>query len=248
MAICLLRGIGSTALALVLLLGGCGKQTAKIDLLEIQDPLVRKARAKADGGDRVGALACFNQTLEKRPGLAQAHLEAALLYDDFSKDYVRAIYHYQRYLELRPGTDKKAMIEEMIRKARLSFAASVSDQLPGFTEKLRTLQEENVRLKDDLRTLRENAAQRGGSSAGIAATAKEKKPLAPAATAAIQVYRVQEHETLSMIAAKLYRNPAKWKVIFEANRKTLASPQKLRPGQTLIIPPLSSTPSIQETP
>ncbi len=246
MSICHMRGIGAATLVLVLLLGGCGKQTAKIDLAEIRDPLIRKARAKANEGDRAGALECFNQALEKRPGLAQAHLEAALLYDDFRKDYVRAVYHYQRYLELRPDTDKKAMIEEMIRKARLSFAASISDQLKGFSEKLTLLQEENIRLKADLQAVRENSVQRGRGSGRTApvvqfgkpgVAAHEKNPAAPGATAAGQVYRVQEHETLSMIAAKLYRNPGKWKVIFDANRKTLDSPDKVRAGQTLIIPP-----------
>lgn len=247
------RGVPAI-LALALFLGGCGQNTAKIDLSELRDPLIRKAKAKADGGDRKGALECLNQALEKRPGMAQAHLDAGLIYDDYKKDYVRAVYHYQRYLELRPDTEKKDMIEEIIHKARISFAASVSDPLPGFPEKFKALQEENARLKSDLRDVRANLAERATTPSvpGMAAEtgvtpAPSSKPVVAldetsraSAVGTVsptgQVYRVQEHETLSMIAAKVYQSPGKWKVIFEANRQTLGSPEKLRPGQILIIP------------
>ena len=33
--------------------------------------------------------------------------------------------HYQRYLELRPQTEKTKLIQDLIRQARLSFAASL---------------------------------------------------------------------------------------------------------------------------
>jgi tetratricopeptide (TPR) repeat protein len=241
-------------LALSILLGGCGQNTAKIDLAELRDPLIRKAKARVDQGDREGALECLNQALEKHPDLAQAHLDAALLYDDYMKDYVRAIYHYRRYVELRPDTEKKDMIEEMIRKARIALAASISEQLPGFSEKLNVLQEENTRLKNELREARDNAsgqpkgfslpAVAASTGAVLSASAKQGVALdakgstagsAPVASAG-RVYVVQEHETLSMIAAKMYQKPGRWKVIYDANRQTLATPDKLRVGQTLIIP------------
>jgi tetratricopeptide (TPR) repeat protein len=226
-------------LALVLGLAGCGSDTARHDLSEMRNPLIRKARAKADQGDQAGALECLNQALLKKPDLAQAHLAAGLLYDDFQKDYVRAIYHYQRYLELCPAAEERAVIEERTRKARLSLAAAVSDQLPDFSEKFKALQEENNRLKNELRQARENAAPPGATSAVAALPPKpDDKGRHPdaAPAASNQIYRVQEHETLSMIARKVYQDPSKWKVIYEANRQTLASPEKLKPGQTLIIP------------
>lgn len=237
--------LGVAILALGLFLGGCGRNTAKVDISEFRNPLIQKARAKMDQGDQEGALACLNQALDKRSSLAQAHLDVGLLYDDFKKDYIRAIYHYQRYLELRPHTEKKDMIQDLIHKARMSFAASVSDQLPGYAEKSSTLQDENARLKNELREARNKPAKRvtttpadvvRARSPGKSSASVDDTPPALSAVATGQRYRVQENDTLSRIAAKFYQNPEKWKLIYDANRGMLASPEKVRAGQVLIIP------------
>ncbi len=225
-------------LALAWLLGGCGPNTAKVDLAEFRHPLIRKAKLKADAGDNEGALACLNQALESHPGLAQAHLDAGLLYDDYRKDYIRAAYHYQRYLELRPNTEKRAMIEEMIRKDRMSLAAALADQLPGFAEKIKALEAEKAGLQEELRQAREARPVPGAppAAAEVKAAPAAVKSGPAAARPPGQVYLVQEHDTLSRIAAKVYRDPARWTAIFEANRQTLGAPDKLRPGQSLVIP------------
>ena len=69
---------------------------------------------------------------------------------------------------------------------------------------------------------------------GPAADAKPTSVLAgkPAGTQ----YRVQRGDTLSVVAARVYHNPRKWKLIYDANRDTLGDSQKLKTGQVLIIP------------
>ena len=99
------------------MLAGCTSQVREQDALEFSYPAIRKARAKLREGDRQSALALLNRAIDEKPKLAQAHLEVAQLYDDYDRNYVRAIYHYERYLELRPQTEKKEMIEGFIRKA-----------------------------------------------------------------------------------------------------------------------------------
>jgi nucleoid-associated protein YgaU len=167
-----------------------------------------------------------------------------LLYDTRQQDYIRAIYHYERYLELRPDAEKKKLIEDLIRQARLSFAASLPDQPPGAVEQIAMLKREIDALKGRL-TYR----QGGGGTAAAAKPATNQPAAAARANAsalmppklapaqpAVQTYIVQTRDTLSSIAAKLYTDPGKWKTIYDANRKTLSSPQSVRPGQTLIIP------------
>jgi hypothetical protein len=187
----------------------------------------------------------LHKALERKPELAQAHLELALLYDDYKKDYVGAIYHYQRYLERRPETQKRRLIEDLIRKAKMSFAASVSDQFPEAEKKLLALEEENRRLKISLREVRENMAKllAGGEKPPVASASRppvKNQPGGqfPPSAADSTVYYVQEGDTLSLIAARFYRNPRKWNVIFEANRAQLPTPERLRNGQALIIPAL----------
>ncbi|MCD9085619.1 LysM peptidoglycan-binding domain-containing protein [Stenotrophomonas sp. SY1] len=52
-----------------------------------------------------------------------------------------------------------------------------------------------------------------------------------------QTYTVQSGDNLSKIAKNLLGDGNAWKQIFEANRDVLDDPDKIRPGQTLKIPP-----------
>lgn len=232
------------ALALAVgLLAGCTSQVQEQDALEFNYPAIRKARAKLREGDKQAALALLNRAIDEKPKLAQAHLEVAQLYDDYDRNYVRAIYHYERYLELRPQTEKKEMIEGFIRKARIAFAASVAEQEPGLDKKVQALQADNDRLKQDLRQVRENLARCiaapaadsppiAGSDMGPATAAKPESTINAGGTH----YRVQSGDTLSRVAARVYHNPRKWKLIYDANRDTLGGSQKLKTGQVLVIP------------
>jgi len=239
--ICLCAGL----VAFAVFSGGCSRDVSGLDEGDFRDPLLRKAQSRIREGDKDGAMVSLQKALERQPDLAQADLELALLYDDYKKDYVSAIYHYQRYLDLRPRTQKRVLIEDLVRKAKMSFAASVSDQYPEVARKLQALEEENVRLKASLRELRENLAsvQAGGmkteKTSKTAGDGNAVKPAAVQASAVCptgEVYCVQEGDTLSRIATKVYNNPRKWKVILDANSDVLSSPSRLRKGQTLKIP------------
>ena len=49
-------------------------------------------------------------------------------------------------------------------------------------------------------------------------------------------YIVRRGDTLSKISAKYYGSAGQWRKILEANKQTLTNPDKLTPGQKLIIP------------
>jgi len=50
------------------------------------------------------------------------------------------------------------------------------------------------------------------------------------------IHYVQKGETLSEISRHYYGSANKWQKIIEANRSTLADPDKLREGMRLVIP------------
>ena len=235
----------------------CFRQVADLDESDFRDPMIRKAQSKIRQGDKEGAIACLNNALESRPNLAQAHLSVALLYDDYKKDYVRAIYHFQRYLELRPSAQKRGLIEDLIRQSKMSFAASLSEQISETTKQVQVLEKENSRLKANIRELRNNLAKhvRTGKSREAPRASKplgfvsqgeiippaQNKPVAldqqvSAVAPTSTVYCVQEGDTLSLISARIYHDPRKWKAILDANSSNLVSSDKLRVGQILIIP------------
>lgn len=58
----------------------------------------------------------------------------------------------------------------------------------------------------------------------------------PHATRGGQTYTVESGDTLSRIARRVYGNGARWRVIYEANRAMLTSPDHIQVGQVLVIP------------
>ncbi|MCM8812258.1 MAG: LysM peptidoglycan-binding domain-containing protein [Candidatus Omnitrophica bacterium] len=50
------------------------------------------------------------------------------------------------------------------------------------------------------------------------------------------IYTVKKGDTLEKIAARFYGDGSRWRPIYEANRDTLKSPNKIFPGQKLVIP------------
>ena len=52
-----------------------------------------------------------------------------------------------------------------------------------------------------------------------------------------QTYTVERGDTLSHIAKRFYGKAGEWNAIFEANRDQLSDPDRIQPGQVLVIPP-----------
>lgn len=63
-------------------------------------------------------------------------------------------------------------------------------------------------------------------------------PVVPPLEPEKEFYTVVAGDTLSKIAKQVYGNASKYPVIFEANKPMLKDPDKIYPGQVLVIPPL----------
>ena len=230
--------------ALLLLAAGCNEGGSWQDSRDERDPTLLRARAAKNSQDLPGAMALYLETLDRRPRLASAHLELGMLYEK-KEDYLRALYHLQRYLELRPGAQKNKLVEDMIRVDKVCYAASLPNPPPGAIEEIALLKKEAISLRAQLRkyappgTVPPEASAAfvtTNAAAGINAPALLAPPQPVAAQPAVRTHLVLPGETLAAIAAKEYKDRNKAKKIFEANRDTLASPQSIKAGQTLIIP------------
>jgi len=230
------------------LLSACSRNAASLDRGEERDPLIQRALERQRAQQTDEAIQLLTEALERKPRLARAHLELGLLFDHQKEDYLRAVYHYQRYLELRPQTEKRQLINDLIRQARLSFAASLPHPPPGAAERIALMQKEIDGLRHHLASMMSTGtAAAAGSAPPVAAPAPVLTTAAPpvaviapppplSAHPAARTYVVQPRDTLSSIAAKVYRDRNQWKKIYDANRNTLATPQSARAGQTLVIP------------
>lgn len=237
-----------TTLLLVLVAGsGCGAMSAR-DSREERDPLLRRARERRNAQDIQGAIELYQRALDKKPGLARAHLELGAIFDQNQRDYVRAIYHYQRYLELQPEAEKKDLVQELIRHANLSFAASLPDRPNEAVREIAMLKQEISSLQQELErvqaaprpagtTAARSASAAPSSTSAVTAPEKTSAPVAPSSGLVVtEVYTVVSGDTLSRIAGKVYGDSKRWPEIFEANRSVLPTPQSVKVGQALQIP------------
>lgn len=229
-------------------LSGCRPNVARLDSAEFRDPMIRKAHMKRQEGDKEGAMQCLTRAIDRKPRLAQAHLALGDLYDHYKKDYLLAIYHYQRYLDLRPQTEKRKMIEDMIERAKLGYGATLSGPYATLEARTQVLQKENIKLRNSIRQLRLNLADAlkippqktdtdvEPENATIGISDVNQTIEAQIAGTSNDVYYVRKGDTLSKIAGDLYGDHDKWNIIYKANRENIGNAQKIRIGQALIIP------------
>ncbi len=108
----------------LLLAGGCNRGVGRRDLREQNNRLVSQAYENMEKGEYRAAGRMLREALDMYPTMARPHLDLAMILHEHRRDYIRAIYHYQRYMELRPGTEKEAMIQDRIKQARAALVVS----------------------------------------------------------------------------------------------------------------------------
>ncbi len=234
-------------IACALLLTGCGKSGAQLDAADENDSRVRKGLELVQQKDLNGAIKQFETALAKKPELARADLELAMIYQQ-KKNFARAIYHYERYLEKRPATEKRPLIQGWIKQAKVSLAGEVSGDISG---ELARLTRENNMLRKQLEIAGEGRAATVANVKTLLTDPPPPRP-APASVAApvvtqviekiqpapkpVRTYTVRAGDTLSRIAGSMYGDTGLWKKIYEANRDQMGNEGSIKVGQTLVIP------------
>jgi nucleoid-associated protein YgaU len=160
---------------------------------------------------------------------------------------VRTIYHFQRYLALRPETEKKAMIDAHIRSATLMLVGSVFTNEMAILTRLRAVEEENRALKIKAANLQSQAEHSRAALAALRAKYGMSAVQASRSVDAIalpvrdpksfgKMVKVEKADTLKKLAAKWYGDQGRWREIYEANKTKMKSPGDLRVGQMIFIP------------
>jgi len=233
-----------------LLLAGCGQKSgAQLDTADEKDARVRKGLEQVSQKNWDEAIGQFETALVKKPELGRPDLELAMIYHQHEKNYARAIYHYERYLEKRPLTEKRALIQDWIKQAKVSLAGETGLSGGDVSEELIRLTRENNLLRRQLETA-------GGAAPATVASVKtiltQPPAVRPAPTPAaapvaakpaepvkaVRTYQVRPGDTLSRIAGSVYGDAGKWRKIYDANRDKMKTETDIKVGQTLTIPSL----------
>lgn len=171
------------AVASLAALSACGPSSLGLSDDE-KDPHYLEGRSLANAMDYKGAIDAFKKALRADPDSAPAHIELALLYDDKVRDPAAAIYHYQRYLELRPHDSQAGWIQQRVENCKQDLAKTVLLPVPpGMQRDIQELYDENKRLSDENKRLQALLASRApdGSNPVVAPGVPFQTPLpAPA--------------------------------------------------------------------
>lgn len=122
---------------------------------EERDPHYLAGQERARAADIQGAIEEFEAALENNPKSGAAHLELGLIQEQKKQDFAEAIYHYQRFLRLRPKSPQADNIRERIRAcksdlARTEVIAPVTASLQRDLERMTT---DNVQLRGQVEML-----------------------------------------------------------------------------------------------
>lgn len=234
----------STLVTTALIISGCGKASQSMEEREERDPFVKSGQAYMEEGKWEEAEAAFKQALDNEPLMARPHLDLAVIYQQHKINYIHAIYHYDRYLELRPDADKTKFITEQKMKVAQALANTLINNSP---EVKKVVQERNQLLQQNM-DLKQQLSSGSQSTPTTSTAVKTEEPksatetipknAAPSnsQTATHQIYHVVGGDTLTRIANKFYNDSARWDIILEANKDALSGPHDLKAGQTLVIP------------
>lgn len=226
-----------------LLIAGCKKGVGYMDRMDRENFLIKRAISLRQAGDNDSAIELFREALLLNPRLGWGHIELALLLHDRVSDKEQkkveleeAIYHYRMYLKLRPDTEKKAIIEERLKKAEqvlgsllISAEKNLSAvEMDKILNENRMLKERISQLESMNQSLRDSIAKmRMAQLEEI----KKKEELHQKG-----IYVVKPGDTLVSIAEEFYGDKGKWRVLYEANKDIIDSTGKLEAGQVLKIP------------
>jgi tetratricopeptide (TPR) repeat protein len=157
------------AATLALGLGGCGDHDRLSYANELDEPDYREGQSLLKSGRRQEALSAFLKVIDKRDDAAESHLEVGLLYVQHINDPLAAIYHFRKYLALRPNSPQAPLVRQRINAAIREFARTLPAQpLEGQAQRvdlvatLDRLKQENESLKQQLaetKSARGSAAQ-----------------------------------------------------------------------------------------
>ncbi len=146
----------------VILMSLCGcSPNAFLSAEEDRDRNFQRARDAARMGDHVGAAEFYERALDYNPRSADVHLGFASLCEGPLERYADAVYHYQKYLRLRPEDPRADDIRRRITNCMERLAARVPMVIRNdvIARELEIMRQRNAALQQEVERARAEAAR-----------------------------------------------------------------------------------------
>ncbi len=213
---------------------------------EIDEKQYQLAKDFQSQGRVAEALRAFLRVTEFRKNAPESHFEAGYIYLNAMDNPIKAIYHLEKYLELKPDSPQAARVRQLIETAEKTFARNLPAQpYKGeldrieMMEMVNSLNKENNRLQQRVKYLEnrlESAVDRPEKPPQDIYRQNQTATVSPNPASVPRTYTVQSGDSLSGISRTVYGTPSRWIDIYQANRDRLSSENALRVGQELRIP------------
>lgn len=234
-------------MCVALVLAGCAEKVGVADEGEREMPEMIKARTLERAGEFRAARNAYEAILDRDPVMARAHLDLAFLLDKTGEDPVAAIFHFRRYLVLRPDTEKRVMIENHIRAETLNLVGAIFTNQAAILARMGEVEDENRALKVKSANLQAQTVQLRAALTAVRARYAQSAERASQSVDQIglpvtapkssgKLVRVEKADTLKKLAGRFYGDAQRWREIYEANRQKMKSPGDLKVGQSIFIP------------
>ena len=214
-------------------------------------PLFIKAQNYFEKGDYINSAKLYKSYLKINPDSVRSNYQLGTIYQD-KKEYIQAIFHYEKYLALASDSSDKKIIQKWINSSKeqlfkeleqkytSSKKATLADKITDSSqdndnkliEKLKRLEIKNEKMRDLILRHKDaiyskNNNTKKNDSDHKAITAKKKQE---------RFYTIKSGDTLYGISKKAYGTSKFYKFIYEKNKLQLNLPTNLIPGTQIIIP------------
>lgn len=219
---------------LVFGLAACSDTERLTSATEVDEPNYREAQALLKTGRKQEALTAFLKVISKRGDDApESHLEIGLLYLQHINDPLAAIYHFKKYLALRPNSPQAPLVKQRIDAATREFARTLPAQpLDGQPQRvdlvaaLDRLKQENDSLKQEL------ANSKGGRNMPEIDLPKVSTVESPAETSALPAFSFNV-DTLPTVRTRPASTPAPVRSNPPAPTRVVTAPVQSAPAPSM---------------
>lgn len=226
---------------------------------EQKEPHFLAGKSRVNSLDFHGAIESYEKALEVNPRSSSAHFELSCLFEDREPDPAAAIYHYEKYLKLRPNAGNAEVVKQRIYRCKQELAKAIMplSVTPTLQRDFEQLADENKRLREEVEKWRAyyasqaraftnspgqmlvltrvnvpgSATQQTATATATAGATPAERTAPPPRPAALRTHTVKAGENPSNIARQY---GVKLDALLAANPRV--DPKRLKVGQTLNIP------------
>jgi nucleoid-associated protein YgaU len=226
----------------LLALAACSDNDRVRTATEIDEPAYREGQALLKSGRRQEALTAFLKVIDQRgEDTPESHLEVGLLYADTINDPVSAIYHFKKYLTLRPNSPQAPLVRQRIDAATREFAHTLpaqplDNQLQrvDLVAALDKLKQENDALKQQLADAKAGRISALPAAIEPAVASPAASPSGPPANLSFSV------DTIPVVRTRPMSTPTRPATPTPAPIKAAATPAAKAPAPSPVTPPAAA--------